>query len=73
MIACLFLSQDGMLLGEAIRVTKRLRATFPSNALARLDPLEAFFRVAITNHAPNVLESPLVRMDPGTSPRVRRE
>jgi hypothetical protein len=35
-----------------------------------LDPLEAFFRVAITNDALNVLESPWVRMDPGTSPEL---
>jgi hypothetical protein len=69
-IAALFLSPDGMLLRDAILVTNRLRATFPEGARARLDPLEAFFRVAITNDAPNVLESPWVRLDPGTSPEL---
>jgi hypothetical protein len=58
------MSPSGMLLGEAICVTNRLRATFPAEALARLDPLVAFFWVAITNDAPNALgvysSSPLV-------------
>jgi hypothetical protein len=48
-------------------VTHRLMASFPAGTLARLDPLVRFLRVAMTDNEPNVVESPWVRMDPGTS------
>jgi hypothetical protein len=66
-IACLFMRPNGLLIGEAVRVTHRLMASFPAGTLARLDPLVRFLRVAMTDHEPNVVESPWVRMDPGTS------
>jgi hypothetical protein len=66
-IACLFMSPNGVLIGEAVCVTHRLMASFPAETLARLDPLVRFLRVAMTNNEPNAMESPWVRMDPGTS------
>jgi hypothetical protein len=66
-IACLFMRPNGLLIGEAVRVTHRLMASFTDGTLARLDPLVRFLRVAMTDNEPNAMESPWVRMDPGTS------